>query len=337
MIASAELKNFGPISELKVDAFSNINLLIGPNRSGKTFLLKSLYAVQRTVELTGRGKNNLSASEMLARKLRWLFEVERLGVLVRKPVHGPLSFAMADKGGGKFSFSFGADTVTKINNVVDSCPARSSNSVFIPAKEVLSLLDVIKFNREQRMEFGFDDTYYDLAAALTPPIKGKLAQGFARARESLGNVLGGRIRFNKDKKLWEYEQGKMVFDISVTSEGTKKLAIFDTLIGNHYLSRESLVFIDEPEAGLHPRLLIGLLDIVSALAEAGVQFFIASHSYFVIKKLYLLAHQKRMSVPVVSFDCGNDGMASIFDLREGMPENPIIDESIRLYEEEIGL
>ena len=57
----------------------------------------------------------------------------------------------------------------------------------------------------------------------------------------------------------------------------------------------------------------------------------------VIKKLYLLAHQKRMSVPVVSFDCGNDGMASIFDLREGMPENPIIDESIRLYEEEIGL
>ena len=77
------------------------------------------------------------------------------------------------------------------------------------------------------------------------------------------------------------------------------------------------------------------MDIIFELTKAGLQFFIASHSYFVIKKLYLLAHQKKMSIPVVSFD--EEGGWSTSNLREEMPQNPIIEESIRLYTEEINL
>ena len=50
------------------------------------------------------------------------------------------------------------------------------------------------------------------------------------------------------------------------------------LIGNHFLTKDSIVFIDEPESGLHPGLLIELLDIIGLLASYGMQFFIASHS-----------------------------------------------------------
>lgn len=39
-------------------------------------------------------------------------------------------------------------------------------SIFIPAKEVLSLFSVILKSREIDKSFGFDDTYYDLAKAL---------------------------------------------------------------------------------------------------------------------------------------------------------------------------
>jgi hypothetical protein len=60
----------------------------------------------------------------------------------------------------------------------------------------------------------------------------------------------------------------------------------------------------------------------------------ASHSYFVVKKLYLLALEKKMSIPVISSESGEWKCS---DLKNGMPENSIINESIRLYQEEIGM
>ena len=120
--------------------------------------------------------------------------------------------------------------------------------------------------------------------------------------------------------------------LGVTAEGIKKIAILDTLLGNRYLDKDSVVFIDEPEAALHPVAISKLLDILFVLAEAGIQIFIASHSYFVVKKLFLIAQQNKKSIPVISQNAAN---WQYYDLQQGMPDNPIIDESIRLYEEEI--
>ena len=76
------------------------------------------------------------------------------------------------------------------------------------------------------------------------------------------------------------------------------------------------------------------LQQICILAEAGVQFFIASHSYFVIKRLYILAHQRNLDVPVISF---TDADITIGNLRNEMPKNPIIDQAIELYKDEISL
>lgn len=37
------------------------------------------------------------------------------------------------------------------------------------------------------------------------------------------------------------------------------------------------------------------------LAARGIQFFLASHSYFIVKKLFLIAQEKGWSIPVCSF------------------------------------
>lgn len=335
MIQTVEVKNFGPIAKLNIDNLGKINLLIGPNRSGKTILLKSLYCAQKTIEMTGRGKNPLSGKDILANKLYWTFQIDKIGQLVRKPETGTLSFEMKEADGSIFAYSFGSDTERKIVRFESNSRTRTTNSIFIPAKEVLTLLEMIKIGREIRMEFGFDETYYDLATALTPATQGKISKTLIGVRERLEAALGGRIKYSKEKKAWQYIQGKNTFDINITSEGTKKLAILDTLISNHFLTKGSIVFIDEPESGLHPDLLVELLSIIGELAKYGMQFFIASHSYFVIKKLYMLAHTLNMSIPVISFDFS--GNVSVSDLKEGMPENPIIAQSIKLYEEELAL
>ena len=48
LIQSLELKNFTVFENLRIDVSSNINIFIGENGTGKTHLLKALYAVCET-------------------------------------------------------------------------------------------------------------------------------------------------------------------------------------------------------------------------------------------------------------------------------------------------
>jgi len=254
---------------------------------------------------------------------------------VTKGADGPLSctiqFDQQD-----FMYSFGKDTTKQISSLENHVPPRSSNSIFLPAKEVLSLHQIILKSREQDKVFGFDDTYLDLARALRQsPRMGKNYVEFARSRQSLEDIVGGRVEYDETSGRWQFKKGNQRFQIGVTAEGIKKIAILDTLLGNRYLDVNSLVLIDEPESALHPSAVCKLLDIIAVLAQRGIQFFLASHSYFVVKKLFLLAQEQDLSIPVIS---AHDGQWSVADLKDGMPpQNSIIDESIRLYKEEVEL
>jgi energy-coupling factor transporter ATP-binding protein EcfA2 len=335
MITRLELQNFGPLAKIDWAKLDHINLVIGSNGAGKTFLLKSLYTAMRTLEEYKRGSNAKTAAEILWDKLHWTFQADKIGDLVSKGASGNLSFkCLVD--GKEFSYGFGKDTTKQIQAPENQVLPRSSNTIFLPAKEVLSLQPIILRSRDTEQEFGFDDTYLDLARALGQSTKkGNNYAEFAASRTNLEAMLGGKIEYNDGAKRWQFrKKGGQRFPIGVAAEGVKKIAILDTLLGNRYLDPGSIIFIDEPESALHPVALTQLLDIVAALAERGIQFFLASHSYFVVKKLFLIAQEKGIHVPVIA--AGADGWHCA-DLKDGMPDNAIIDESIRLYEEEVNL
>jgi AAA15 family ATPase/GTPase len=357
MIEQVSLRNFGPLQSIGWNNLGGINLVIGSNGSGKTFLLKAIYSAIKTLEKYKRGDDKRHASVILAEKLYWTFQAEKIGDLTTKRTPEQLSFSMSVEG-KEFTYKFGKDTESQISSLENHVSPRESNSVFIPAKEILSIHRPILKSRGQDQAFGFDDTYYDLANVLmSQPQRGKNYKGFAAARTELEKITGGKIEFDESTARWQYrDKDRRLFTMGVTAEGIKKISIFDTLLGNRYLDDKSIVFIDELESALHPSAISKFLDIIASLAEMGLQFFIASHSYFVVKKLYLLAHRKRNKIDVTSagklmeFTRDNhwnsvqvlslgDGGAnySCHDLRNGMPDNPIIDESIRLYEEETEL
>ncbi len=334
MITRIDLKNFGPIGQLDWQKLGKINLVVGNNGSGKTFLLKAIYSAMRTLEEYKRGDDQRKASEILAEKLYWTFQPEKIGDLVSKQADTPLSLELTldDK---IFDYSFGKDTTKSISTLENNVGARASNSIFLPAKEVLSLHNIILKSRDQDKVFGFDDTYLDLARALRlPKAKGNNYPKFSRSRQQLENMLDGKVEYDEISGRWQFKRGKQKFPIGVTAEGIKKIAILDTLLGNRYLDRNSVVFIDELESALHPVAISKFIDIIAMLASCGIQFFIASHSYFVVKKLFLIAQEQKLSIPVLSYE-SDGGQQS--DLLDEMPENAIIDESIRLYKEEVGL
>jgi len=332
-IESLILHSYGMINNFSCDQFSNINLVIGENGFGKTCLLKSMYTAVKSLEEYQRGDDIRSINDILCEKLRWTFQTDKLGDLVTKPSNNSLAFSMSIEG-NKLSYQFSKEATGKIISLDNGIGKKDSNSIFIPAKEVLSLYNIILKSREVDKSFGFDDTYYDLVKALQiAPRRKKNYSVFAKSRNMLSNIIDGKVDFNDEKGKWEYKKGNVKFSIGITSEGIKKISILDRLLANSYLDNSSILFIDEIESALHPSAISKLLDMIDIIAnDMGIQVFIASHSYFVIKKLYLIAMKRKTPITCISLNSDN---TVISDLAEGMPQNSIIDESIRLYEEEI--
>lgn len=335
MINSMEIENFGPINKIHIKPLKNINLIIGKNSCGKTFLLKILYSAIRAFEEYKRGNNPTKIDDILKYKLYWTFQIDALKDLISNESTENLSFKVSIDD-NNISYFFGKKAIKNLSDVkLTKDKNREANSIFIPAKEVLSILDIIIQSREVDQEFGFDECYFELAKALSiRKTKGKNFKEFSEAKSALEGIIEGKIEYDVKSKKWLYKKGNINFSVNLTAEGVKKIAILDTLLSNRYISPESVIFIDEPESGLHPEALVQFLDIIKILSDKGIQFFLATHSYFVIKKLYLIAKKHNISVPVISF---NNDMIMTHDLLDDMPKNPIIDESIKLYEEEVEL
>jgi hypothetical protein len=65
-----------------------------------------------------------------------------------------------------------------------------------------------------------------------------------------------------------------------------------------------------------------------------IEVVVFSNSYFVLKNFYNASQEHRKSIPITIID--GEGVRED-DLLNGIPENSIIDEYIRLYKEEVEL
>lgn len=334
MIEQFKIENCGLIKEVSLNQTASINLIIGENDTGKTFILKALYSLVKSLEMYQKGDSNQSFRSLVSEKLKWTFNLEKIGDLVTKGATDKLCVEAKIDNQNVYT-SFTTNASKEVGDVTSLVQNRDAQSVFIPAKEVLSLSSIIRTSRERDQVFGFDDTYLDLVNALEPePTRGKNSERFASIRQKLADLIEGKVE-RKDNQ-WVFKKGNKQFAIFTTAEGIKKIAIIDRLLGNRTLGNNSILFIDEPEAVLHPKAVIEFLEIIQILSEAGIQVFMTTHSYFVIKKLQLIAQSKQLSIPVISLRRNSD-QVDYFDLIEGMPDNPIIDVTIDLYTEEINL
>lgn len=334
MIKRFTLENCGPLSEIKWPVSPYINLIIGENGTGKSLLLKILYAALRATEQYQRGDNKNSFQQILNDKLRGVFQLEKLGDLVQKGADRLRFVCELEDQNIHFSFSpSAARGVGEASSLIH--PRGEALSLFLPPKEILSLTPIIKKTRLQDQIFGFDDTYLDLAVALEgDPAKGKLAKNLRQVRHQLSALFNGRLEQTADG--WRFKESNSTHSIHITAEGIKRLALIDRLLGNRSLTPGSVLFIDEPEAMLHPKAVVAFMEILFLLSQKRIQIFMASHSYFVLKSLYIIAkREKEFDINVLSLS--KNQLPSYENLVEGMPNNPIIDESISLYERELDV
>lgn len=71
------------------------------------------------------------------------------------------------------------------------------------------------------------------------------------------------------------------FEMGLVSEGYRKIATIMYLILSGSLSKNAVLFWDEPETNMNPKMIRPLVDAIIELAKMGVQVFVTTHDYFV--------------------------------------------------------
>ena len=98
-------------------------------------------------------------------------------------------------------------------------------------------------------------------------------------------MLHGKVTFSSDEFFLNSRQGSLEF--TLLAEGLRKLGLLWLLIQNGTLTDGSILFWDEPETNLNPRLFGPVIEILLELQRQGVQIFIATHDYLILKQLDL--------------------------------------------------
>ena len=351
MIHAVTIKNFMAHSNLSVKDVPGINVIIGKNDTGKTGVLKLLYATIKALEIHSlKGKtSDGSFKEELANKLNDTFMPRKngLGDLVQKGSKERLEATLTLLGEGRYKqdlyFSFGdrtQKTISIANDHIEPLKETKINALFIPAKEVLTAFTDIRNIRDNFYGTGFDDTYLDLIKALAlPTTKGKVAAELSQVNKQLENLFEGKVEQTRvQDQPFIFKKSSQQFTMQQTAEGIKKIGILTTLINNRQLGKGTILFMDEPETALHPDAIRQLVEMLVAMSKAGIQIFIATHSYFVIKQFAVCAKRDVLSVGCWNFTKapGQPVSNTYKDLIDGvLPSTSIIDEALRMYDQEI--
>ena len=279
-ITKLSLERFTAFRRLEFPVSPGINVLVGANGTGKTHLMKLAYAAC-DISKTGGG---------FAEKLIRVFmpSGRALGRLVRRQKLSSRCTVEVHRGRHKLKASFsnhaaGSDSarVTGFKGWTDS-PVKS---VYIPVKEMLSNAPGFQSLYAQR-EIHFEEVYADvLNRAYEPPLRGPADKDRKRLLTSLQKVIDGNVTINNEEFFLRNKQGNLEF--SLLAEGMRKLGLLWLLIQNGTLLNGSVLFWDEPETNLNPKLFGPVIEILLKLQRMGVQIFIATHDYTILKELDL--------------------------------------------------
>ena len=240
-IASVEMKNFLVFrDEFKVDFCPGINVLIGGNGTGKTTLLKALYA----------GYKTCFAGKELYEILADYFDGNDREACLNVIPDAETSDAELNLAG----------------------------DVYIPEKDILEHAKGLLTFIEQK-QTGFGEIYRDmLLNAQDIPTRNQSATQKSVA-EKIADIIGGEIHWDKgDGSFYTMRTDGTRVPFSNEASGFKKLGFLGLLVSCGRLEPGAVLYWDEPENSLNPELVPVLVEILLEISRGGVQIFLATHS-----------------------------------------------------------
>ncbi len=345
MLTSVEMKKFTVFEDARVEFSPGINVFLGANATGKTHAMKLVYSLLRAwkeFESSEPGlqrKTNSQLGELIKAKLAAVFRPDdaKVGRLVRRGRGKSKSTVDLMITGGKIGFTMSSQgNVNLVNRGTADVPA----CLFLPAREVLSIYPGFLAAYQNR-ELAFDETYYDICLALSgSPLRGPRGEAASALWKPLGDHLRANVSLERNAFYVSSEEDGVI-EAHLVAEGFRKVASLMHLIANGSLMRNAVLFWDEPEANLNPKLIKIVADFLLRLAIGGVQVVIATHDYLLTNELSLQAEyqtEQAQKAPIRFFSFYRSGDHSV-EIQQGdtladLRQNPIMEEFEALYNRE---
>ncbi|MFZ4658883.1 MAG: AAA family ATPase [Caldilineaceae bacterium] len=278
-----ELSNFTAFEQATFEFSPGINVLIGENSTGKTHVLKSLYALLKVCE-TNQAMQTIDQSKLgnaIASKLLGVLKPDAITRLIR---HGQQSAQLIVRDENQ-QLQFVLTTEGAVSVTTTQLPAATS-VLYLPTQEFLSGYEGF-IAAYQRRESAFDETYFDLSIALNAlPLRVKNGNHSSHLFAQLGMPIIDEVSQENGRFYVRLPEGKL--EAHLVAEGLRKLASLKYLIDNGSLQPNGILLWDEPETNLNPRIIPHLAKFLYRLAALNVQIFIATHDFLLSQELSLI-------------------------------------------------
>lgn len=167
----------------------------------------------------------------------------------------------------------------------------------------------------RRLLNGVPGYFYDLVRALRVQYTDDIS--FPEVYDKLisKEVMGGKLALSETGEL-SFQEGERSFSLHLTAMGIVNLGMIALLIERKIIDKGTFLFIDEPEAHLHPAWQIKMAKTLFELAKGGVNVVIATHSTEILKFLEVEVKKDPEAKKMIALNhFSNEGVknSSVFD------------------------
>lgn len=292
-----ELSNFTVFQAANVQFSPSLNVIIGENGTGKTHILKLVYAILAVnAPVPGRTAlappTKVQLQSRLAKKLTNVFRAESLGRLARRQPGTQRCEVLLGMTRRSMDTEFAFSTRSKTEVTLTRTPAEwlDVSPAYIPTRELLTIYPNF-VSLYDRSVLEFDETWRDTCLLLgLPPRRGPRPAKVNDLIAPLEQAMDGSVEYDQSGRFYlRTRAGRM--EMPLVAEGLRKLGMIAQLVVTGALLDNGFLFWDEPEANLNPMLIVKVARTILSLCKNGIQVFVATHSLFLLREFAILLEQ----------------------------------------------